>query len=363
MSNNSPRQPENTSSAIRPIRAGVHGKIEKAKDPKNAFQRLFKYLKPFRTTLIIIFGFVILYTLLGLTGPYLIGVAIDKYIYLKDITGLGHIALLMLAVYILNNSFQIIANWMMSKVSQNALMQMREDLFAHLQKLSLSFFDRNPAGELMSRLTNDIDAINQAVSQNVTSLVASMLTMFGILVAMFLLNHWLALVTLIVIPLMFWFTQFVAKYTRKGFRDLQKGLGTLNGTMEESISGQKVIKAFRRKDSVLKSFRNDNQNVYKAGIYANTYAFLLMPITNVLGNLFVIIIAGFGGWLALQNLVTVGVIATFINYGQNFIQPLRQLANMYNSIQAALLVRKEFLKFLILILRLKIYQKLSLLIH
>ncbi|MBN1226137.1 MAG: ABC transporter ATP-binding protein, partial [Deltaproteobacteria bacterium] len=140
----------------------------------------------------------------------------------------------------------------------------------------------------------------------------------------------------LVVPLMFWFTRFVARYTRKGFRELQKHLGLLNGVMEESISGQKVIKSFRRNESVINTFRQHNQEVYEASVYANTYALLLMPITNVLGNFFVILLAGFGGWLALKGLVTVGIIATFISYGQHFIQPLRQLANMYNSLQAAL---------------------------
>jgi len=135
---------------------------------------------------------------------------------------------------------------------------------------------------------------------------------------------------------MLWFTNFVAQYTRRGFRELQKKLGDLNGVAEEAISGQKVIKAFRRNESVIEAFRTQNQAVYKAGIYANTYALLLMPLTNVLGNFFVIVLAGLGGWLALQGLASVGMIATFINYGQNFVQPLRQLANMYNSIQAAL---------------------------
>jgi ATP-binding cassette subfamily B protein len=135
---------------------------------------------------------------------------------------------------------------------------------------------------------------------------------------------------------MFWFTQFIARYTRKGFRELQKRLGLLNGIMEESISGQKVIKAFRRNESVIEAFRQQNQEVFRAAVSANSYALLLMPLTNVLGNFFVIVLAGFGGWLALQGLVSVGIIATFISYGQNFTNPLRQLANIYNSIQAAL---------------------------
>jgi ATP-binding cassette, subfamily B, multidrug efflux pump len=315
---------------------GQPGKIEKAQDPRRALARLLPYLKPHRLALELVLVFVLIYTILGLFGPYLIGVAIDQFIGGKNPSGLMRIALWMLAVYALNNVFQAVSGWMMARISQFALKQLRRDLFQHLQTLSLSFFDTNPAGGLMSRLTNDIDAINQAVSQNVTALLASVLTLVGILIAMFVLNPWLALATLLVVPIMVWFTEFVAKYTRKGFRQLQKALGELNGVAEESISGQKVVKAFRRNDSVIEAFRKQNQAVFQAGIYANTYALLLMPLTNVLGNFFVIVLAGLGGWLALQGLVSVGMIATFINYGQNFIQPLRQLANMYNSIQAAL---------------------------
>jgi ATP-binding cassette, subfamily B, multidrug efflux pump len=312
------------------------GKIEKARDPRNALMRLLPYLNPFKVVLILVLVFVLIYTVLGLIGPYLMGVAIDKFIATKDVNGLVKIAVAMLVVYLLNNLFQAISAWLMSDVSQRALKQLRKDLFSHLQTLPISFFDSNSAGDLMSRLTNDIDAINQAVSQNVTSLLASVLSLVGILIAMFVLDKWLALASVLVVPIMFWFTEFVAKYTRRGFRELQKHLGQLNGVMEEAISGQKVVKAFRRNESAIEAFRRSNEAVFHAGVSANSYALLLMPLTNVLGNFFVIVLAGLGGWLALQGLVTVGVIATFITYGQNFIQPLRQLANMYNSIQAAL---------------------------
>jgi ATP-binding cassette subfamily B protein len=312
------------------------GKIEKAKNPRSAIQRLLNYLSPFKLKLVLVLIFVVIYTLLGLAGPFLMGRAIDQFIAVRQLSGLGTIALLMLLAYILNNLFQAVANWVMADVSQRALKLLRKDLFTHLQDLPLSFFDRNPAGELMSRLTNDIDAINQAVSQNVTSLIASILSMVGIIITMFLLDFWLALASVLVVPIMFWFTNFVAHYTRKGYQELQKHLGELNAVMEESISGEKVIKAFRRNESVIENFRRRNQQVFKAGVTANSYALLLMPLTNVLGNFFVIVLAGLGGWLALRNLVSVGTIAAFINYAQNFINPLRQLANMYNSIQAAL---------------------------
>ena len=312
------------------------GKIEKAGNPRRALTRLAMYLSPYRAALVLVLAFVLVYILLGLLEPYLIGRAIDRYISTRQINGLSRLAILLLIVYLFDNGFQAASSWIMARISQDALRRLRSDLFEHLQKLSIAFFDSHTAGELMSRLTNDIDAINQAVSQNVVSLVASVLSLVGIVIAMFVLNMWLALSALLVVPIMFWFTQFVARYTRKGFRDLQKELGEINGVMEESISGQRVVKAFRRSDLAIERFRASNQKVYKAGVYANTYALMLMPLTNVLGNFFVIVLVGLGGYLALQNLVTVGMIATFIAYAQNFIQPLRQLANMYNAIQAAL---------------------------
>lgn len=312
------------------------GKIEKAHDPRRALKRLLPYLGPFRAQLILVFVFVAIYTVLGLVGPYLLGRAIDDYIIPGDLVGLGRIALLMLGIYVLFNIVQATANWIMARVSQRALKQVRRELFEHMQSLSIAFFDQNSAGELMSRLTNDIDAINQAVSQNVTALVASVLSLIGIVVAMFVLNSWLALATLIIVPVIYFFTNFIATYTRKGFRRLQQQLGGLNGVVEETISGQKVIKAFRRSDPAIDQFRQHNQAVYEAGVYAHTFAMMLMPLSNVLGNFFVIILASTGGYLALQGLVTVGTIATFIFYGKNFIGPLQQLANMFNTIQAAL---------------------------
>ena len=315
---------------------GRPARFETAVNPRQALSRLLEYLKPFKVTLVLVTVFVVIYTLLGLLGPYLMGRAIDQFIGGKNPAGLLRTVLFMLGAYLANNLFQAAASLIMARVSQDALKLIRRDLFEHLQQLSIGFFDSHPTGGLMSRLTNDVDAINQAVSQNVVSLIASLLTMLGIIVTMFLLNAWLALGTLVVIPIMLWFSNFVAKYTRKGFQNLQYQLGGLNAITEEAFSGQKVIKAFRHKDSVTLDFDKQNQAVYKAGVYANSYALLLMPLTFVLGNFFVVVMAGLGGWLALRGLVTVGLIATFINYGQNFVSPLRQISNIFNSIQAAL---------------------------
>jgi ATP-binding cassette subfamily B multidrug efflux pump len=335
--NAAPRDEQPRLSVSIPGRGGpMRRTVEKASNPKQALARLLPYLKPFRLALSGVIACVVVYTLLGLVGPYLMGVAIDRFMAGRDAQGLLRVALLMLLTYLLFNLFNALANWVMARISQRALKNLRQDLFSHLQGLPIRFFDTRPAGELMSRLTNDIDAINQAVSQNVTALLASVLSLIGIVVAMFLLNHWLALATLLIVPVMAFFTNFIATYTRKGFRALQKQLGGMNGVIEEAISGQKVVKAFRRNQSVIDAFRERNQAVYQAAISANVYAMMLMPLSNVLGNFFVIVLASLGGYLALQGLVSVGMIATFINYGKNFIGPVQQLANLFNAIQAAL---------------------------
>jgi ATP-binding cassette subfamily B multidrug efflux pump len=309
--------------------------VARAKNPRGAVTRLATYFSGFRAGLAVVGACIVVYTVAALFGPYLLGVAIDRFIAARDASGLPRIALLMLGAYALSNALQLGASWLMAGISQRALQRLRAELFGHLQTLPLAYYEARPAGELMSRLTNDIDAVNQAVAQNVTALLASTLSMVGILVAMFVLDRRLALASLLVVPLMLWFTRYVTVYTRKGFKELQRHLGGLNGVMEESLGGQRVVTVFRRNESVIASFRARNEEVYRAGVYANTYALLLMPLTGVLGNLFVIVLAGLGGWLALAGLVSVGVIATFISYGQGFVQPLRQLSNLYNTLQAA----------------------------
>ena len=311
-------------------------RIERAKDTRRTLRRLASYFSPFKPQLLLVCGCVVVYTLLGLLGPYLMGRAIDRYVVARDANGLLRTAWWMLMAYLSSNAVQLVGNWIMAGISQRALAGLRERLFAHLQRLPIAFFDQRPAGELMSRLTSDIDAVNQAVAQNITSLLASVLSMVGIVVAMFVLDPWLALASLLVVPLMLGFTRFVAVYMRRGYRELQRELGQLNGVMEEALSGLKVAKVFRRTETVVDRFDRHNERVYKTSVYANSYALLLMPLTAVLGNLFVVVLAGLGGYLALLGLVSVGVIATFINYGQNFINPLRQLSNLYNTIQAAL---------------------------
>lgn len=325
----------------RPGFRGSHGPfggrtIEKARDPRGALTQFLSYLKPFQLHLGLIVVLVVVSTVLSLIGPYLIGVAIDQFIVTGDIEGLLRISLLLLGTYLAQALTSMGSGWMMVTIAQRVLKDLRKELFEHLQTLSLSYFDRRPTGDLMSRLTNDVDAVNQALTQNVTRLITNLLTSVGILIIMFRLNLWLALGSLLVFPLMVGITAFVAKRTRSGFRELQMNTGLLNANMEETLSGGRVVIAFGRQDAAIETFDKINYLVRDNGIQAMTYALLIMPIMGILSNLNIAVVAGLGGWLILRGLASIGTIASFIGYSRQFAQPLRQIANLYNSIQSAL---------------------------
>jgi ATP-binding cassette subfamily B protein len=310
--------------------------IEKARDVRGALARLVAYLRPYTRTLTVILALTILSTALVVSGPYLIGVAIDRFITIGDVPGLLRIALLMVGLYLVNWLAQTGQDYLMATVAQKALRALRRDLFEHLQTLSLSFFDQRPHGELMSRLTNDIDAINQALSQNVTQMVVSLLTIVGIVGVMFALNLRLALGVMVVFPLMLWLTASVAQRTRQGFRRLQMQLGQLSGLMEETLSGERVVQAFGQEAAAIATFDEANLAVREAGIQAQVFPMLIPPLMGTLSNANTAVVAGLGGWLALHGLVSVGVIATFVAYSRRLADPLRQMSNLYNVIQAAL---------------------------
>ena len=311
-------------------------RIEKARDVRATLRRLLVTLQPYKWALVTVFILVVVNTILDLLAPFLMGVAIDEFIIASDLTGLQRIVLLMLGAYAGAWLAKVGQSVIMARVSQKAMRTLRYDLFEHLQTLSLSFFDRHPHGELMSRLTNDMDAISRVLAQNVTGLFTGLLTLVGILVMMFAINFWLALGSMIVFPLMMWLVGFVGKRTRRGFREYQMRIGQLNGQLEEMFSGQRVIVAFGQEATTLADFDAANEKVRQVGIRAQTYAMLVPPLMGILSNANIAILAGLGGWMTLQGWATVGTIAAFYNYSRKFAAPLRQLGNLYNQVQAAL---------------------------
>jgi ATP-binding cassette subfamily B protein len=299
-------------------------------------RRLLTAFGPYRLGLLVVFFLVVVGTVLNLLAPFFMGLAIDRFITAGDRSGLGRMVLFMLGAYVGAWLAQAGQFALMATISQQVLRDLRERLFVHLQGLSLSYFDRHPHGELMSRLTNDLDVLNRVLSQQVTQTVSGLLTLVGILVMMFAINFWLALGSMIVFPLMLLFVGWVGKRTRSGFREYQMRIGQLNGQLEEMFSGQRVIIAFGQEARALADFERANEQVRDVGIRAQTFAMLVPPLMGILSNANIAILAGLGGWMVLQGVATVGTIATFYNYSRRFAAPLRQLGNLYNQLQSAL---------------------------
>ncbi|MBL7201084.1 MAG: ABC transporter ATP-binding protein [Anaerolineae bacterium] len=309
---------------------------ERAKDTRGTLLRIWGYLKRQKRSLLITAALVAASSGLGLLGPYLMGVAIDSYILKGDLPGLARTALLMAALYLGSSVTTWLEAYVMAAAAQRAVRDIRDDLFAKLQTLSLRFFDQRTHGELMSRLANDVENISAVLSSSVTQLLSSALSVSGVAVMMFVINVRLALVSLVTIPLMMLVSQWVAKRTRQGFREQQEHLGALNGIIEETVTGQRVVKAYVREEAVIAEFEVSNSKLRQAATNARIFAGTIGPMTNFINNVGFAIVAGAGGWMAVQGLATVGTIASFVNYARQFARPLNQVANLYSSIQSAL---------------------------
>jgi ATP-binding cassette subfamily B protein len=310
--------------------------VTRPKDSRSTLRRLWGYLRRQRWLLLAVVVFVTLATGFSLVVPYLVGLSIDRYIQAGKLSGLTGIIALMLVIAVSYALAVWLHTILMIRVSQRTIRDLRRDLFAKLQTLPLRFFDQRPHGELMSYLTNDVENISLVLAENVTVFLSGLLIVVGMVSMMFMINVPLALVSIIVLPLTAYFTRYVASHTRQGFREQQQALSTLNGQIEETITGGKVIRAFGREQATIEEFNTSNERLRKAAIYAQTYGGLMGPGGNLIYNLGFVMIASAGGWLALHGQVTIGVIATFLSYTQQIRRPLNDITNMFNAIQAAL---------------------------
>jgi ATP-binding cassette subfamily B protein len=316
----------------------IDKRAAQANNPVEGLKRLLSYLKPYRLQLVIVTVLVIISTGLNVLSPYLIGLTIDRALIQLDLRELLRMVIILLSNYLISWLLHVLYGQIMAETAQKAMRNMRQSLFDHMQKLSISYYDKQQAGDLLSRLTNDMDAINQLLSQNFTSFIQSFSSLVGTLIMMFTLSLSLTLAALIVIPLSLVVTRMIMKRSRPAFQNLQKTLGGLNSLMEEDIGGQRVIIAYGQQGRSLADFEVRNQTVKDAGIKANILAGLMPPIMGMLSNLNVIVVVGVGAYLLIQGIgnVTVGLITSFSEYTRRFGRPLNQIANLFNSVMAAL---------------------------
>jgi ATP-binding cassette subfamily B multidrug efflux pump len=315
---------------------GMLREVEKSKNTRGTLLRLWGYLSRQRLILIGTFFLVAVTSIVDLLGPYLLGVAIDRYIATGDLVGLSRLAILMIVTYIVASAGTWLQTYLMVGVSQRVVRDLRTDLFARMQALPLRFFDQRAHGDLMSRQTNDMDNISNILATSFSQLLASVLGLVGVLFFMFMLNPTLAVINLVIMPLTYILTRAVAKRTRIGFRETQQALGTLNGIIEETITGARTVKAFVREKTTIEKFSEVNRTLRKVSIRARVIAGFMGPIMNMVSNLGLAVVACSGGWLAVKGLATVGEVAAFVNYSGRFGRPLNQIAQLFSSIQSAL---------------------------
>jgi ATP-binding cassette subfamily B protein len=309
----------------------------RARDSRATLRRLWGYLRGQWAVLSLAALVVIAMSGLNLLGPWLLGRAVDRYIRRNDLRGLFLISLAMLAVYLLSALLLWIQGTVMAIAAQRAVRHIRADLFAALQRLPLRFFDTRSHGDLMSRLTNDVESLSQVLTDSVPNIVFGLLTLVGTAVVMFLLSPPLALASIVVTTMLTaGLGRWAAGRTRAAFRAQQAALGALNGTIEETVGGQRVVKAYGREAHALDHFETMNRAMREAGTRAQMMAGMMGPFMNGVNNMSLAVVAGVGGWLALRGAVTVGTIAAFMSYARQYARPLSDIANLYNAIQGAL---------------------------
>ncbi|MBU0610585.1 MAG: ABC transporter ATP-binding protein/permease [Armatimonadetes bacterium] len=310
--------------------------VTKAENVPMVLRRLWGYLRGYRAGLTFVTLLVVVSTALTLVNPYLIGVALDQYITPGRMDELAGIVWLMIGALALAAAGTWGQTVLMVGLSQRTLRDLRRDLFGRLTRLPLRYFDTHPHGEVMSRLTNDTNAVNDALAQTATQLVSSTLTIIGAGVAMALLNWRLALVTIATTPLIFIITHVLSTLSRQRYRERQRDLGVLNGLIEETITGQQAVIAYRGQPRAIAEFDEANANLRRSATAAGILTGSMGPAMNMSRNLTFAVIAAAGAWMILRGWATIGVVAAFINYSQHFTRPLNQLAQLWGTVQSAI---------------------------
>lgn len=320
---------------------GLHlmGTPKRARQSKATVIRLWKYLRAERTPLLLVFLLVVASSICALIGPYMIGRAIDSLGIGRgeaDFTLLGTLVSGLIFVYALGALTSWTHTYMMASISQRTVKAIRKDVFDKVQTLPLRFFDERPRGDIMSRLTNDVENINNSLAQSTIQIFTSVITVTGAISMMIALSPILALISLIIVPLGLFVTRSIAKRTRRFFADQQRELGDMNGYIEEMISGQRVIKAFSREEEAIAAFAKKNMELKKVGIQAQAFSGFIPPLMNAINNISFALVAAVGGYMAVQGVITIGIITAFLNYSKQFARPINELANQYNMLQAAI---------------------------
>lgn len=339
-----------------PMGGGPGRPVEKAKDFKGTLKKLLNYLSVYKIGIAVVIFFAILSTIFNVIGPKILSKATTELFtgLVAKIQGtgnirfdvIGKILLILLAIYIFSALMSFVQGYIMAGVSQKMTYRMRSEISEKIHRLPMSYFESKTVGEILSRITNDVDTLGQSLNQSVTQVITSVATMVGVLVMMLSISPLMTLIALVILPVSIALVMLVVKFSQKYFIAQQRTLGEINGQVEETFSGQSIVKAFNKEKDVLAEFDTRNEELYNSAWKSQFLSGLMQPIMQFVGNLGYVGVAISGGLLAIRGTIGVGEIQAFIQYVRNFTQPIQQIAQVANMLQSMSAASERVFEFL-----------------
>ena len=329
---------------------------ERAKDFKGTLRQLLSALSKYKLSLIVVVIFAVLSTIFNIAGPKILAkattaLATGWIAKLRGVGGIdfayiGKVLLFLAGMYLLSAAFSFIQGWLMSGLSQKVCYDFRDQISKKINRLPLAYFEKRTVGEVLSRITNDVDTLGQSLNQSVTQLITSVTTMIGVLIMMLTISPKMTLIALLILPVSLVLVLLVVKFSQKYFKAQQATLGVVNGQVEEVYAGHNVIKAFNREDAVLADFNAANDKLYESAWTSQFLSGVMQPIMNFVDNLGYVAVAIVGSIFAAAGSITIGDIQAFIQYVKNFTQPIQQLAQVSNMLQSMAAAAERVFEFL-----------------
>ena len=335
-------------------RRGMSG--EKAKDFKGAMLRLLKYMERYKFRLILMVIFAIGGTVFNIIGPKILGKATTELYsgLISKINGgsgidfdkIIKILVGVMCLYVVSSVLSFIQGFIMTGISNDVTYNLRKDISKKINKIPMKYFESRTHGEILSRITNDVDTLQTGINQSVTQLITSTTTLIGVLVMMLSINVWMTLAALLILPVSMFIIGKVMKHSQKYFQEQQKYLGEVNGQVEEIYSGHTVVKAFNKEDDVINEFEKTNEKLYSSAWRSQFFSGIMMPIMQFVGNLGYVMVALLGGFMVIKNKIEVGDVQAFFQYIRNFTQPIQQIAQVTNMLQSSAAASERVFEFL-----------------
>ena len=318
---------------------------EKAKDFSGAVKKLLRYMSKYKIRLIGMMIFAIVGTVFNIVGPKILGKATTELfngLVAKvngtggiDFDKIGKILLWTLGLYLCSAAFSFVQGFIMTGISNDVSYSLRKDISGKMNRLPMKYYESRTYGEVLSRITNDVDTLQQGLNQSITQLITSVTTLIGVFIMMLSINVWMTLCALLILPCSMFIISKVMKRSQKYFRQQQKYLGDVNGQVEEVYAGQNIVKAFNKEDAVMATFEETNKKLYESGWKSQFFSGMMMPIMQFVGNIGYVMVALLGGFMTIKGAIEVGDIQSFFQYIRNFTQPVQQIAQVTNMMQSA----------------------------